>query len=273
LRSTSWRQRSRVGGDSVHSCSVPRAGGKPAVVTARAHRARCAVLAGVVLLGGVWTGTAANASRPGVVKPTQELAALLSPHQALSKPAAGSAPLRMVQALRPITEERTVLPVLGHRTDRDGLRWLHVMLPGRPNGHTGWILRRGTLSLRTSWHIVVKTSSRRVTVYRHSRRVRVFKAVVGKPSTPTPRGRFFVEEAIQLPAGAVGAPFALALSARSTVLQEFAGGPGQIGVHGLSNIGGALGTAVSHGCVRLDNSAMRWLVQRTGPGVPVTITR
>lgn len=96
---------------------------------------------------------------------------------------------------------------------------------------------------------------------------------MGKASTPTPPGEFFVEESIRLPAGAVGAPFALALSARSTVLQEFAGGPGQIALHGLWNVGGTLGTAVSHGCVRLNTGAMRWLAARISPGVPVTITR
>jgi len=111
-----------------------------------------------------------------------------------------------------------------------------------------------------------------VTVYSKGRVVRVFKAVVGKPATPTPHGEFFVEESIQLRAGDVGAPFALALSARSNVLQEFDGGPGQIALHGLANIGGVLGSAVSHGCVRLDDNAMRWLVVRIGPGVPVTIT-
>jgi hypothetical protein len=179
----------------------------------------------------------------------------------------------LVQAHRPITEARTVLPVLRHKTRRDGHRWLQVRLPGRPNGRTGWIRRQETVSFWTSWHIVVNTSLRQVTVYQHSRRARVFKAVVGKASTPTPRGEFFVEESIRLPAGAVGAPFALALSARSTVFQEFAGGPGQIALHGLTNVGGTLGTAVSHGCVRLDNDAMRWLVARIGPGVPVTITR
>jgi lipoprotein-anchoring transpeptidase ErfK/SrfK len=75
-----------------------------------------------------------------------------------------------------------------------------------------------------------------------------------------------------LRAADVGAPYALALSARSNVLQEFDGGPGQIGLHGLSNVGGVLGSAASHGCVRLDNATMRWLVFRVGPGVPVTIT-
>ncbi len=69
----------------------------------------------------------------------------------------------------------------------------------------------------------------------------------------------------------VGGPYALALSARSYVLQEFAGGPGQIAVHGVWNVGGTMGTAASHGCVRLDTAAITWIGQRIGPGVPVTI--
>jgi lipoprotein-anchoring transpeptidase ErfK/SrfK len=70
---------------------------------------------------------------------------------------------------------------------------------------------------------------------------------------------------------ASGAPFALATSARSSVLQEFDGGPGQIALHGRGHVGGRLGTAVSHGCVRLDNRAIAWLAARIAPGVPVTI--
>jgi lipoprotein-anchoring transpeptidase ErfK/SrfK len=125
----------------------------------------------------------------------------------------------------------------------------------------------------TAWHLVVRTSLRRVLVYRSGKLVRTFRAIVGKPSTPTPDGEFFVEEAVELGRSDVGAPFALALSARSNVLQEFDGGPGQIALHGLVNVGGVLGTAVSHGCVRLDNDAMRWLVRHFGFGIPVTIRR
>ena len=202
------------------------------------------------------------------MRPTQQLVALLRPHEARSGPALRTVPLALVPATTPITGERTVLPVLSVKR-----RWLEVRLPGRPNGHTGWISRVATARSVTRWHIVVYPSRRQVTVYRAGRPVRVFKAVVGKPSTPTPTGQFFVEEAITLRPTDVGAPFALALSARSNVLQEFAGGPGQIALHGLTNVGGVLGTAVSHGCVRLDNGAMRWLVARIGPGVPVTITR
>jgi lipoprotein-anchoring transpeptidase ErfK/SrfK len=101
--------------------------------------------------------------------------------------------------------------------------------------------------------------------------VRAFQAVVGKPSTPTPTGRFFVEETVQMQAGEAGGPFALALSARSNVLQEFEGGPGQIAIHGRDNLGGTLGTAASHGCIRLATASIDWLAGRMGPGTPVTI--
>ena len=120
--------------------------------------------------------------------------------------------------------------------------------------------------------IVIVPSRSELIVYRAGRPVRMFPAVVGKPSTPTPPGDFYVEESIALRHTDPGAPFALALSARSTVLQEFAGGPGQIAIHGRANIIGKLGTAVSHGCIRLDTEAICWLASHVGPGAPVTIT-
>lgn len=202
------------------------------------------------------------------VHQTQELVVLLRAHEARYGPHASSAPVGVLPATTPITGERTVVPLLARRGG-----WLKVRLPGRPNSHSGWIAARGTTGSVTGWHIVVDTNRRRLTVYRFGRVVRVFMAVVGKPSTPTPTGEFFVEETIALPSTGVGAPFALALSARSNVLQEFEGGPGQVAVHGLMNVGGVPGTAVSHGCVRLDNDAMRWLSARIDPGAPVTITR
>jgi lipoprotein-anchoring transpeptidase ErfK/SrfK len=158
------------------------------------------------------------------------------------------------------------------RIGADGLPWLRVMLPGRPNGRTGWIKERGTKTALTDWRIVVQLANRQVSVYRGGRVIQRFQAIVGKPSTPTPQGEFFVEESVQLSPDEAGAPFALALSARSNVYREFAGGPGQVALHGVANIGGLLGTAVSHGCVRLSTTAMRWLGARIGPGTPVTIT-
>src|SRR4051794_32729353 len=200
------------------------------------------------------------------------VAVLQTPHTARAAPSAHALPVQRVSPRRPITGERTALPVIGRRTARGGAVWLRVLLPGRPNGHAGWIRARSTDAVRMPWRLAVDVSHRRVTVYRLGRPIRVFRAVVGRRSTPTPHGEFFVEEAVEVGPRDVGGPFALALSARSTVFQEFAGGPGQIALHGRSNVGGVLGTAASHGCIRLDDEAMRWLVQRIGPGVPVSIS-
>jgi lipoprotein-anchoring transpeptidase ErfK/SrfK len=206
-----------------------------------------------------------------MVQPVQRLAALIDRHTVYPAPRPGAAGFRVVAGRGPLTGERTVVPVVGRATDASGQHWLHVRLPGRPNGETGWIKATATLRSTTRMHIVVETAQRRVIVYRSGRAIRSFNAIVGKPSTPTPKGEFFIEESISMPAHAVGAPFALALSARSDVFQEFDGGPGQIALHGLANVGGKLGTAVSHGCVRLSAAAMTWLVERVGPGVPVSI--
>jgi lipoprotein-anchoring transpeptidase ErfK/SrfK len=233
---------------------------------------RLIVALAVTCLAGVTAGQAAGAGTPPRVQATQELVVLLAAHSARHAPVAGSAQVAMVAPVRPITGERTTLPVLARSIGAGGVRWLQVMLPGRPDGLTGWITQPGTRAAVTSWRIVLDLGARRVTVYNSGRRARVFKAVVGKPSTPTPTGQFFVEEVVQMQPGEPGGPFALALSARSNVLQEFEGGPGQIAMHGRDNLGGTLGTAESHGCVRLGTPAIDWLAAHIGGGTPVTIS-
>jgi lipoprotein-anchoring transpeptidase ErfK/SrfK len=123
----------------------------------------------------------------------------------------------------------------------------------------------------TEWRLTVTLGARLVTVYDRGRVSHRFQAVVGAPSTPTPQGRFFIEEGLSLDAQASGAPFALATSARSNVLQEFDGGPGQVAIHGMANLTGALGTASSHGCIRVDTADITWLATHIGPGVPLSI--
>ena len=216
--------------------------------------------------------SAARASAPARVQATQELVVLLSEHSAHKAPDTSSARVAVVSQVRPITGEQTTLPVLARSIRAGGAIWLQVMLPGRPDGLTGWISESGTRAAVTPWRITLNLHARRVTVYNDGSVVRVFEAVVGKPSTPTPTGEFFVEEVVQMQTGEPGGPFALALSARSNALQEFEGGPGQIALHGRDNLGGTLGQAESHGCVRLGTPAIDWLAARIGGGTPVTIT-
>ena len=232
---------------------------------------RLAVGLAAACLAGVTAGSAAAAGVPTRVRATQQLAVLLTAHAAHREPEAGSPQTELVPSRRPITGEQTTLPVTGSLTGPDGVRWLQVMLPGRPNSSTGWIAQNGTRKLVTGWHIVVNLAARQVRLYGDAHLVRTLQAVVGKPSTPTPTGEFFVEESLRMPSGEAGGPFALALSARSNALQEFEGGPGQVAMHGRNNLGGTLGTAASHGCIRLDTAGIDWLAARIGPGTPVTI--
>jgi len=203
----------------------------------------------------------------------QPLVALLHDHVARTGPSAHAGRIESVASRRPLTRARTVLPILGRASSRKRGSWLYVRLPGRPNSHKGWISTNRTKLTSTRWRISVKLSTRRVTVYHGDRARRHFRAIVGKPSTPTPRGSFFIEEALALSPYESGGPFALATSARSNVFQEFEGGPGQIGIHGTNNLTGALGTAASHGCIRLSTHAITWLARRIGAGTPLAITR
>jgi lipoprotein-anchoring transpeptidase ErfK/SrfK len=222
----------------------------------------------LVAAAAMSAGTSTASASPA---PRQELASLLASQRVAASP--GRSGGDSLRSRRPITLGQTVVPVVGHHSTAAGAKWLRVMVPGRPNAGTGWIRKRGTVRTTTHWHLVVSRARRRVLVYRSGRLRRSFTAIVGAPATPTPRGRFFVEESVQMLPGSVGGPFALALSARSNVLQEFEGGPGQIALHGVDNLGGTFGTASSHGCVRLTGPAIRWLAARISPGVPVTIRR
>ena len=152
--------------------------------------------------------------------------------------------------------------------------WVKVRLPDRPNRAAAWISADRVVLRPTRWRVVINVRARRVTVLRDGRRVRRFAAVVGAPGTPTPRGRFAIYEIDRQPDpfGFLG-PVALHLTAHSDVLDDYGGGPGRVALHGR---GGAslldpLGTAASHGCIRVDSREAAWLARKLRPGVPVTI--
>ena len=158
-----------------------------------------------------------------------------------------------------------------------GRCWLRLRLPSRPNDATAWVDRDLVRLARTPYAVVVSRAARSVTVLRDGRPVRRLRAVVGAPSTPTPRGLFAVASVQRNDPASFSGSWVVALTAHSQVLRRFDGGEGRVALHGR---GGAslvdpLGTARSHGCVRLDNSAMDWLVAVVGrdrlAGVPVRV--
>ncbi len=63
------------------------------------------------------------------------------------------------------------------------------------------------------------------------------------------------------------------LTAYSDTYTEYQGGPGRVAIHGRggTSLDAPLGTAASHGCVRISNGDANWLARRIEPGVVVTV--
>ena len=152
---------------------------------------------------------------------------------------------------------------------RDG--WLEVLLPVRPNGTTGWV-RTADVDLRTvALEVRIDLAARELTVLDDGHELLTTATAIGEPANPTPTGRFFVVDKLETPdpRGPYG-PNAIGLSARSDVLTEFAGGDGQIGIHG-TNTPDSIGRPVSHGCLRVANGVIERLAHLLPLGTPVTI--
>lgn len=165
------------------------------------------------------------------------------------------------------------LMVLGSRMWK-GNQWLKVRLPERPNGADGWLPRDRVALGHSPWYLSLDLSRRRLTVYgAHGRRKSSFEVVVGKPGTPTPTGLFAIYDRVRQsdPRGFIG-PWAVPLTAHSVPLRHFDGGPGLVALHGRDGASflDPLGSARSHGCVRMNNSRIRQIV-KLAPGTAIRI--
>ena len=230
----------------------------------RAVAGAVACAAALALVAG-----SAAADEPGA--PTRSrawIANLVAPTPAFKHPRAVGKPRRL-WPLGAWTGGPVGLLVLRARND-----WVKVLLPNRPNRSAAWIQADRVRLVRTRWRVRIDVSRRSVTVLRNGRVKRRFGAVVGAAGTPTPTGSFAVYEIARQanPDGFLG-PVALHLTAHSATLDNYGGGPGRVAIHGR---GGAslqvpLGSAASHGCVRVDSRTARWLASKLRPGAPVTI--
>jgi lipoprotein-anchoring transpeptidase ErfK/SrfK len=167
--------------------------------------------------------------------------------------------------------------VLAAVRDQEGRCWLKIRLAHRPNRATGWIDSEPVLLRPTAWRIDVSLATRTLTLDHAGIPRRRIRIVTGAPTTPTPTGFFAIIGAWPSSPNAFLGSWILALTAHSNVLQEFDGGEGRIGIHGRggSSLRDPLGTDRSHGCIRLANTAIDWLVHTIGraqlPGTPVRI--
>jgi L,D-transpeptidase catalytic domain len=166
---------------------------------------------------------------------------------------------------------RTVFGVLAEVRDRRCRpSWYRVQLPIRPNGSTGYVRADRVRLLRVRTRIEVDLSERSIDFLRSGRRVIRVTAAVGTGGTPTPVGRFYVNQ--RLLAGDASGPFgpgAIGISAFSPVLTGWTQG-GPIAIHG-TNDPSSIGKAVSHGCLRIANRFLSRMLYANPEGTPVVI--
>jgi lipoprotein-anchoring transpeptidase ErfK/SrfK len=182
---------------------------------------------------------------------------------------------RRVRASTAWSHQPQVLLVLA-ATTREGHDWVKVRLGNRPNKSAGWIPRDHVRLGHSYYWIDVRRHSRSVTIYRKGKRIHRFRAVIGKPSTPTPLGLAAIYERNPQPnPRAFLGPWSLALTAHSNVLENYGGGPGRVAIHGRAgtSLRDPLGSARSHGCIRISNRNVSWMAKRIPPGTPVRIRR
>ncbi|MEM9564655.1 MAG: L,D-transpeptidase [Actinomycetota bacterium] len=153
--------------------------------------------------------------------------------------------------------------------ERDG--WLKVRLPVRPNHRSGWIPAGLAQVEELDLRVHIDLEARALSVRQGDQTLLSTPVAIGTADNPTPVGTFYVTDKLETPdpLGAYG-PFAIGLSGYSETLTEFAGGDGQIGIHG-TNDPNSIGRDASHGCIRVPNDIVEQLAALLPLGTPIHI--
>ena len=150
--------------------------------------------------------------------------------------------------------------------------WTQVLLPVRPNGSTGWVRTADVTISPNPFHVRVELAAHKITVTKEDQTIYTGTVAIGKPSTPTPTGNYYLRILIKtIDPSSVYGPYAYGLSSHSEALDTFAGGDAEIGIHG-NNDASVLGSDVTSGCVRMDNDAITNLTKQLPLGTPVDIS-
>ncbi len=148
--------------------------------------------------------------------------------------------------------------------------WLRVLVPVRPNGSEGWVRRSDVTLSTTTLHVEVLVGERKVRLYDGDTVLLEAPVIVGKATSPTPLGRFYVTDVDAKYTGSAYGPWVLPVSGFSQALDTFGGGAPALALHG-TNRPDLMGKAASNGCVRLPNDVITRLRETLPMGTPVDI--
>ena len=154
--------------------------------------------------------------------------------------------------------------------------WLPVWLPIPPNESQAFIHADDVELYTHSYRITVNQTNFTLTLTESEQPVIETQVGLGRAGRETRPGFYYTTELLQSPnpGGAYG-PFAYGISGFAEdpeVINEFGGSEGVavLGIHG-TNDPGALGSAVSSGCMRVNNDAITQMAETLPLGVPVEV--
>jgi L,D-transpeptidase-like protein len=214
------------------------------------------------------------ANPPGAVRMSDERLttrwAYTADLQAVYSRPSGAA--REVARLHMLTEDHfpEVYVILSRWTNPQGNTWLRIRVPKRPNGVMGWV-RASALTAPVTVHTALRVNRHtlRLTLYDKGRKLFSARIGVGKASTGTPGGRFYIREKFRVHGVPLYGPAALGTSAYAPHLTDWPGG-GVVGLHGTDQPQLIPGRP-SHGCIRLRNKDILRLYRLVPKGTPVEI--
>jgi lipoprotein-anchoring transpeptidase ErfK/SrfK len=127
--------------------------------------------------------------------------------------------------------------------------------------------------------VTVSHDERTVRVFDHGKLIRSYQVAVGMPEYPTPYGTFSVQSMQTDPpwnvpnsdwAGDLAGKTIPGGSPDNPLKARFIGFDGSVGFHGTSDIG-SLGSAASHGCIRMNVADVKDLYERIDIGTTVYV--
>ncbi|MEI7624706.1 MAG: L,D-transpeptidase/peptidoglycan binding protein [Actinomycetota bacterium] len=145
--------------------------------------------------------------------------------------------------------------------------------------HTKPKITRSTLAHKYPYLITVDRSTYQLRLFRDLKLVKTFMVAVGAPQYPTPTGLFYIQDKVVDPVWSVpNAPWAAELAgttvaggtAANPLKSRWMGIADGAGIHGTDNTG-SLGSAASHGCVRMAVGDVIELYDEVPVGTPIYI--
>jgi lipoprotein-anchoring transpeptidase ErfK/SrfK len=151
-------------------------------------------------------------------------------------------------------------------------QWLGVISNLAGNNRVGWVPASAVTLSRDTWELHASLAKRQLTVLHDGKALYHWSIAVGRPTAPTPTGRFAVTDRLRTgdPAGSYGCCI-LALSAQAPhAISDWDGG-NRIAVHSTPETT-SIGEPVSHGCMRLTLAEGRWLLSHIPLGTPAIVS-